>query len=347
MRFPLYRVLLWSLIGSFVLVAMIGIVAIVVPGLVPQTGRVLGSISMFGGFSLIGLACAAGLERERAKIVMCIGLFAALAGFILGMLWIWLPVLVATDLEELLGRGTGIASIIATWAAFISALVLRPPTRPASKHLARFGIAITSLFAGYFIAAIILDLHEWWWLRGIGSGLTLLGWIIWASLIVRFQPKRLRARQFVQATAGLGSLLCLFILAVIWFDALFDDLSTLTERTLGVLIILTAAASLISVCLKLIEKYRDRNSHETIPPGADGAISVDLQCPRCRAALTLRQGWSSCTGCQLRIRIEIEEPRCACGYPLHLLSADKCPECGAAVKAYRSSVTPSTGSTGT
>jgi len=332
MRFPIYRVLLWSLIGSFVLVAMVGIVAIVVPGLVPQTGRVLGSISMFGGFSLLGLTCAAGLERERAKAVMIIGLLAALTGFMLGMLWIWLPTAGTTPhAEDLLGRAALIASIIAVWAAFIGALLLRPASRPAARQLVRFGIALTTLFAGYFITIVILDVHEWWWLRGIGSGMTLLGWIVWAGLLVRFQPKGRRARHVVNATAGIGSLLCLFILALIWFDTLFDPLGSFAERTMGVLIILTASASLISVCLTLIEKYRDRNSHETIAPGADGAITVDLHCPRCRAALALRQGWSRCTGCKLRIRIEIEEPRCACGYPLHMLTTGACPECGAAV----------------
>ena len=33
------------------------------------------------------------------------------------------------------------------------------------------------------------------------------------------------------------------------------------------------------------------------------------------------------------MKIEIEEPRCACGYLLYRLEGDSCPECGAMVTA--------------
>jgi hypothetical protein len=42
-------------------------------------------------------------------------------------------------------------------------------------------------------------------------------------------------------------------------------------------------------------------------------------------------GASQCTACGLKLRIEIEEPRCAkCDYLLWQLPQRRCPECGTA-----------------
>ncbi|MBL4590718.1 MAG: hypothetical protein JKY96_02035 [Phycisphaerales bacterium] len=70
-------------------------------------------------------------------------------------------------------------------------------------------------------------------------------------------------------------------------------------------------------------------------PGEDepgmlvGTIPVSISCPRCAAGLTIdsnREG--RCSACRLKIRVEVEEPRCSCGYLLFELAAEVCPECG-------------------
>lgn len=61
-------------------------------------------------------------------------------------------------------------------------------------------------------------------------------------------------------------------------------------------------------------------------------LSMQATCPRCGLAQRLTVGGggegSRCGRCRLRILVEIDEPRCACGYVLYKLSGDACPECG-------------------
>ncbi len=59
---------------------------------------------------------------------------------------------------------------------------------------------------------------------------------------------------------------------------------------------------------------------------------VGLGCPRCGAPCELETNTDGkCSACQLSIRVEVDEPRCACGYLLFGLETATCPECGAAV----------------
>ncbi|MCX5641384.1 MAG: hypothetical protein NT059_11325 [Planctomycetota bacterium] len=59
---------------------------------------------------------------------------------------------------------------------------------------------------------------------------------------------------------------------------------------------------------------------------------VALGCPRCGAPCELETNTDGkCSACQLSIRVEVDEPRCACGYLLFGLETASCPECGAAV----------------
>ena len=71
--------------------------------------------------------------------------------------------------------------------------------------------------------------------------------------------------------------------------------------------------------------------------GAESAIRgrrtpVSCRCPRCGGDCSLDANVdASCAACGLRIRVELEEPRCACGYLLFGLESPGCPECGAPV----------------
>lgn len=71
--------------------------------------------------------------------------------------------------------------------------------------------------------------------------------------------------------------------------------------------------------------------------GTEGAIRgrrtpVACRCPRCAAECALDANVdAACAACGLRIRVELEEPRCACGYLLYGLESPGCPECGSPV----------------
>ncbi|GMU34627.1 MAG: hypothetical protein HS101_18980 [Planctomycetia bacterium] len=58
-------------------------------------------------------------------------------------------------------------------------------------------------------------------------------------------------------------------------------------------------------------------------------VSFSMTCPRCNRSQEFSAGRSSCTGCGLKITIEIEEEHCEkCGYPLYQIRSGACPECG-------------------
>ena len=59
---------------------------------------------------------------------------------------------------------------------------------------------------------------------------------------------------------------------------------------------------------------------------------VALGCPRCGTQCELETNTDAkCAACQLAIRVEVDEPRCVCGYLMFGLETSTCPECGAAI----------------
>ncbi len=83
-------------------------------------------------------------------------------------------------------------------------------------------------------------------------------------------------------------------------------------------------AHLATPILGRLEDRRERHRRANAP---DRAL-LTLQCPRCSLWMQLHSGVVACPGCRLPLRVEFEEPRCACGYPLHRLQGECCPECG-------------------
>lgn len=121
-------------------------------------------------------------------------------------------------------------------------------------------------------------------------------------------------------TVACAVLLGLFVVGVVWFE----DIDEWSGKTIGVLSILTACGTIVTPVLGLIEHLQRRGSRESIP----SSVKIDLTCPRCRTSQTLPAGSARCVQCGLRIDIDVEEPRCECGYLLYQLKGDKCPECG-------------------
>lgn len=68
------------------------------------------------------------------------------------------------------------------------------------------------------------------------------------------------------------------------------------------------------------------------PPNRDNQrisqFAVKLTCPRCGSEQTLGTGGDRCSACGLAVQIEVESPRCRCGYLLIGIAGDACPECG-------------------
>jgi hypothetical protein len=110
-----------------------------------------------------------------------------------------------------------------------------------------------------------------------------------------------------------------------WIERYIDD--EILARAMGVLSILTACGSVVTPILWKVQAMRRAGSVESIPI----KVKVGIECPRCHAKQSLMTGPTRCTECGLRITIDVEEPRCVCGYLLYHLASDQCPECGRVV----------------
>ncbi|MHC4127622.1 MAG: hypothetical protein ACYSUA_05525 [Planctomycetota bacterium] len=107
-----------------------------------------------------------------------------------------------------------------------------------------------------------------------------------------------------------------------WIERYIDD--EVLARGMGVLAILAACGSVVTPILWKVQAMRRA--------GSSGAgrlsVGVAVECPRCHKKQSLMTGPARCAECGLRIAIEVEAPRCACGCLLDHLETDRCPECG-------------------
>jgi hypothetical protein len=99
------------------------------------------------------------------------------------------------------------------------------------------------------------------------------------------------------------------------------------ERGIMALAILNAAGTLALFLVAWIESMT-KPAPDTVPVN----VALSAACPRCNASCTFPQGESACSSCGLRVTLEIQEPRCACGYLLYKLNSSHCPECGRAIR---------------
>lgn len=60
-------------------------------------------------------------------------------------------------------------------------------------------------------------------------------------------------------------------------------------------------------------------------------LRIELECPKCREMQEVSVGTQRCRNCRAWLTVDVEEPRCECGYLLYQLSGDYCPECGALI----------------
>ena len=184
--------------------------------------------------------------------------------------------------------------------------------------------------------------HIWWgfapadvgagWITYMAATLTVVAVVAAHSGllgVLRTQSSILHALRVV----GLG---------VAWFWGVWVVLLVwcgqwLVETRESVLMVLVGAAALTGAALLLggvvlgaamrAEERRRKRKRETMP----GRIRLTMTCPRCREEQTFGMGAARCARCGFRMLIEVEEPRCECGYLLYRLEGEVCPECGRSV----------------
>lgn len=144
----------------------------------------------------------------------------------------------------------------------------------------------------------------------------------------RFDTRRDHAIR--RATIGVSALLATYAVILIWW---YDRIERVIDgdilgRAMGVLSIIAACGTVVTPILWKVQSVKRGGAGESVPLN----VEVRIVCPRCHHEQALKPGKRACAQCSLRISIELEEPRCACGYLLHRLENDRCPECGRAVE---------------
>lgn len=212
----------------------------------------------------------------------------------------------------------------------------------ASGRLRRYRWPVVAGAACAGLAGVAWIGMIWRWHRTVGIDEDV--WIGWGATftilslwglhhgLLRLPPyPAVFSRILAGTTIGIATLLAVLSIVLAW-----DEIVGGWGRGDGVLIravsvgsILVALGTVVAPIVGFIERQRLGETSET---AMGSRVRVRLQCPRCDLEQALAVGRGRCAGCGLRIGIEIEEPRCACGYLLYRLEGDACPECGRAVE---------------
>ncbi len=119
----------------------------------------------------------------------------------------------------------------------------------------------------------------------------------------------------------------LIILMLVVEDFVYSssNLGELLVRLLGISAILCGGSTIATGALVIFGPKPGDDE----PGLLESSIVVSMTCPRCQSDIEAKSNRETrCGSCRLKVLVEIEEPRCKCGYLLYELESDTCPECG-------------------
>lgn len=112
-----------------------------------------------------------------------------------------------------------------------------------------------------------------------------------------------------------------WIVLILWTEALQNRIEIVGPAT-GMLGLFTAVAI---ICARVVVTWKRQSARsETVA----AKPKLRMTCPRCQIEQVHTTGPVRCPKCRFLIVIEIQEPRCECGYLLYQLHGKTCPECG-------------------
>lgn len=157
----------------------------------------------------------------------------------------------------------------------------------------------------------------------------LAGVLVHRLLVVPLDPRThwgaiaKRTSTIAAALTGAGFSLFIITEGVLGLDDLMVRL-----LTLGLLVTIGSC-----IALGAISIFAPRPGEDE-PDAVEAVLPVSLRCPACHTGLDARSNTPGhCHSCNLQIEVRTQELRCACGYLLHQLQGDICPECGSVVEA--------------
>ena len=158
----------------------------------------------------------------------------------------------------------------------------------------------------------------------IGSSLTMVvvGMMFIAHLLIvetRYTFVHLAARAIVVSIVGIAVVSLIMLWTEWWFPyGVYVGIVTATWGSLTVV-----GAFVVPMVARSLANPR-RQAAESIAT----KVVLEFCCPQCDAEQRLATGLVRCGACGFALLIEIQEPRCECGYQLYRLESDQCPECG-------------------
>jgi rRNA maturation protein Nop10 len=98
------------------------------------------------------------------------------------------------------------------------------------------------------------------------------------------------------------------------------------------LIMLLICGTIIGTIALPVAAISLANRVKPMPESVKSNLRLMISCPRCGNKDEFQSGQVRCRNCRALLLIDIEEPRCECGYLLYQLQGEVCPECGRAVE---------------
>jgi len=94
------------------------------------------------------------------------------------------------------------------------------------------------------------------------------------------------------------------------------------------LLVTTGLGTLIGPLVVRSAHQRERQRFARADASLQRDLTLSMACPRCDADMQVRRGPGRCDACNFTMHLEIEEPRCECGYLIYEHTSTRCPECG-------------------
>lgn len=263
------------------------------------------SVAVAAAMGVIGLLGGQGIFLERILTTTLVFGLSCIPAVVLAM------VREKARLRVFTSFGFGVIVVAATlWLLIIWDVVGRysffgPTNLLFDATLRAAGVfSVLSFWSAIFAAVCTVTLERWW------------------GILARLASMSL--------TSMAGAIICVAIVA----EAIIEPFSDEYGRATGAVGIVGLAATLAIPALRRLERAeRDDSAETTI---ARRPVVV-CRCPRCGVEQSMSANTPSrCESCGLRIRIEVEEPRCKCGYLLYGVDGDGCPECGVAIERWAS-----------
>ncbi len=165
------KAFLWMMIVSLTCAAGLGIIAIILPNIIPSEEEILTTALLLGLYSLPALACSIVLGKGRLKPIMWLGIVGSLLAWVLWMPIVWMNPWQWTsqfDVEEVIFKTGFTLTFISIWALHLGLMNLLTLDRAWFGHARVATLGVVGLLTLVGIIALWFEYDDDWFLRAVG-----------------------------------------------------------------------------------------------------------------------------------------------------------------------------------